>query len=171
ACADILIHDPNTGAARVLEILGYATDPLIIAGDTTIPDPGDTTAPTSDNFQEYDVSFRKQGAAANNGLHHSITPVPSRAIWRGAVGQPAIPDVTVPPRTNFTLATLDLSWLDLSTGPNPNVTDDQRLAPGESCTYNILLTGNDRTIVSESTDHHIPGGIYFFPVKIINNVV
>ncbi|MBA3240787.1 MAG: hypothetical protein H0T60_06125 [Acidobacteria bacterium] len=164
-CADIEIHD-NSGNPRILEIRGYATDPLIIAGDESSSPavPGDVSPRTSDNFEQYGVTFRKQGAAAENALLDSTTPMPSRATWRGAVGQPAVPPVGV-------LAALDLSALDLSTGPNPNVADDQRLAPGESCTYLILLRGSDSTIVSESSDHQIPGGFYPFPVKIINNIV
>jgi hypothetical protein len=161
ACTDILINN-GSGQARKLDVRGYATDPLIIAGDTTIP--------TSDNFGSYSVTFRKQGAADEFTIDASTLPVPDRATWSGAPGDPPVPLPDI-------LATLDLSWLDAG-NPSPvdadgnliTIPDDQRLPRRESCTYNIILRGGDRTLVNENTNHTLPGGIYLFPVKIVNDL-
>jgi hypothetical protein len=166
-CTDVLINN-GTGTARQLDIRGYATDPLIIAGDVTVPTPGDLTQPTSDNFGSYNVTFIKQGAAAESAVTISANPVPDRATWRGAVGEPAVPPADI-------LATLDLSWLDAGGPPavdfngNP-IPNDQRLPRQSSCTYIIFLRGGDSTIVSEGTNHQVPGGFYPFPVKIVNDL-
>ncbi|MEP7199184.1 MAG: hypothetical protein ABI874_05130, partial [Chloroflexota bacterium] len=54
------------------------------------------------------------------------------------------------------LAVLDLSWVDAGT-PAPNdangnpVPADNRLARQTSCTYDIFVRVNDKTIVSEGT--------------------
>lgn len=156
ACSDIQINN-GAGVARKLDVRGYATDPLII--------PGNLDQPTSDNFGQYSVTLRRQGAAGEVTVLQSTTPMPARAVWSGGVGEPPV----------ALLATLDLSWLDAST-PAPVdaagtvVPADQRLARGASCTYNIILRANDTTKVNESTNHHIPGGLYLFPVKIVNDL-
>lgn len=155
-CTDILIND-GAGHARSVDIRGFATDPLII--------PGDLTQPTSDNFGGYSVTFRKQGASGEVTVRRSAIPVPGRGVWTGGAGDPPA-DV---------LATLDLSWIDAAT-PAPNdadgnpIPDDQRLARNTACTFDIFLRANDTTIVSEGTNHQVPGGIYSFPVKIVNDL-
>lgn len=154
-CTDVLVND-GAGNARKLDIRGFATDPLIIAADP---------APPSDNFDAYSVTFRRQGAAGEVTVQRSTSPVPGRAIWTGGVGDPPL-DV---------LATLDLSWIDaavpapLDADGNP-VPADQRLARQTSCTFDLLLRANDKTIVSEGTNHHVPGGLYSFPIKIVNDL-
>ena len=155
-CTDILIND-GANAARSLDIRGFATDPLIVAGDST--------QPTSDNFAGYTVHFRKQGAASEVAVLSSAAPVPNRATWSGGAGDPP----------TGLLAVLDLSWVDAGVGA-PNDADgnpvpaDNRLVRGTACTYDIILRANDLTIVSEGTNHHIPTGEYTFPVKIINDL-
>ena len=156
ACTDILIND-GANAARSLDIRGYATDPLIVAGDLT--------QPTSDNFAGYTVNFRKQGAVSEVAVMSSATPVPNRATWSGGPGEPP---------TDL-LAVLDLSWVDAGVAaPLDNngvpVPADNRLTRGTACTYDIILRANDLTIVSEGTNHYIPTGEYTFPVKIINDL-
>ncbi|MGH9873314.1 MAG: hypothetical protein ACRD9S_12740 [Pyrinomonadaceae bacterium] len=155
-CTDVLIND-GTNVARSLDIRGFATDPVIVAGNTL---------PPSDNFQDYSVTFRKQGAASEVTVLLSTSPVPDRATWSTGAGNPPM-DI---------LATLDLSWvdagvaapLDASTPPVP-VPADNRLARGTSCTYDIFLRVNDTTLVSEGTNHNISPP-YTFPVKIVNDL-
>jgi len=155
-CTDILIND-GAGAARNLDIRGFATDPLII--------PADLTQPTSDNFDGYSVTFRKQGAGGEVAIRRSTVPVPGRAVWTGGAGDPP----------TEVLATLDLSWIDAAT-PAPVDADgnpipaDQRLARKTSCTFDIILRASDKTIVNEGTRHTVPGGVYTFPVKIVNDL-
>lgn len=155
-CTDILIND-GTGNARSIDIRGYATDPLIDISDLTLP---------SDNFDKFKIQIKKQGASGNITIKNDTSaPIPSRAIWKGGATEPPT-DV---------LAILDLSWLDADT---PATLDDagvpipasHRLTRGTSCTYVIKLYADDKTIVNESTDHHIPGGYYSFPVKIVNDL-
>ncbi|HLG15968.1 MAG TPA: hypothetical protein VJH03_15900 [Blastocatellia bacterium] len=159
ACQDIYILDVPGG---ILEITGYATDPLVLPADPT-------TTPTNDNFDRYRVGFRKQGAAADFWLdiplaggapaHATLsptTPVPTRAVWKGAAGDPVDPPAAV-------LAEWKLDWL---TGGNAAVPADQRLAPSESCPYDIVLEVWDKTIVSEDGPHWT--GRLTFPIKIHN---
>ncbi len=153
-CSDIHVNN-GSDAARVLDIRGFATDPLIVSGDTTTP--------TSDNFNRYTVWFRKQGAPSDIRIVTSNNPVPDRATWSGGSGDPPV-DV---------LAEWDLSWIDAGT-PAPNDADgnpipaNQRLARGESCTYDVILWAWDKTIVNEGTVHHT--GKLTFPVKIVNDL-
>ncbi len=57
--------------------------------------------------------------------------------------------------------------------PAPNDADgnpvpaDNRLARQTSCTYDIFVRVNDKTIVSEGADHDT---FYTFPVKIVNDL-
>ncbi|MEW5987042.1 MAG: hypothetical protein AB1791_10450 [Chloroflexota bacterium] len=153
-CTDVLIND-GTGVARQLDIRGFATDPLIV--------PADLTMPTSDNFNYYTVSLRKQGQPSVVTITNaSTTPAPNRATWTTGAGDPP----------TAVLSTLDLSWLDAAT-PAPNdaagnpIAAGQRLARGTSCTYDLLLHVRDRTIVSEGTVHYVD---YSFPVKIVNDL-
>lgn len=154
-CTDVLIND-GSNVARSLDIRGFATDPLIVTADLT--------QPTSDNFDGYSVTFRKQGAVSEVAVLSSALPVPNRATWSGGAGDPPT-DI---------LATLDLSWVDAGV-PAPNdangvpVPADNRLARQTSCTYDIILRVNDKTIVSEGTNHHISPP-YTFPVKIVNDL-
>ena len=153
-CTDVLIGGGGT-TPRKLDISGFATDPLIVTADLT--------APTSDNFANYVVSFRRQGAIGTPVIVSSPTPSPSRAIWTGGAGDPPVSELGV----------WDLSWIDAGSPPavdaNGNPIDpSQRLARGTSCTYDIFLTVNDSTIVSESTDHNV--GLLTFPLKIVNDL-
>ncbi len=154
-CADIFMLDVPGG---VIAIEGYATDPLIV--------PGDLTQPTSDNFKEYRVGFRKQGAAADEWLDIPLAagsypalsptlPVPDRATWSGGVGDPPA----------SVLAEWDLRWLDAATNPH-GLPADQLLAEGESCSYDIVLKVWDKTIVNEHHNHWT--GRLTFPIKIHN---
>ena len=157
-CTDILIND-GTGNARSLDIMGYATDPLI---DVDL-------APhlPNDNFDKYKVLIQKQGAPGNITIkNNTSSPIPNRATWKGGAIEPPT-DV---------LGLLDLSWLDAD---SPAPLDDagvpipasHRLTRGTSCTYVIKSYADDKTIVNEGTDHHIPGGYYSFPVKIVNDLL
>ncbi len=155
-CTDILIND-GAGNARSLDIRGYATDALIDATDLTLP---------SDNFDKYKVLIQKQGAPGNITVKSDTsTPVPNRATWSGD---------PIEPSTDL-LTTLDLSWFDATT-PAPlddagiPVPGSHRLPRGTACTYVIKLYCDDKTIVNEATDHHIPGWYFSFPVKIINDL-
>lgn len=155
ACEDIYILDlPGT----VLPIEGYATDPLI--------DSGDTTMPTSDNFKEYKMWFQKQGAVgwvpldiplAGGSLPtlSDTSPVPDRATWSGGPVDPPV----------GALAEWDLGWLDAAINPQ-GLAADQLLAEGESCTYNLRLEVWDKTIVHEVYPHWT--GTIVFPVKVHN---
>ena len=155
-CTDVLINN-GSGVARSLDIRGFATDPLIVTTDTT--------QPTSDNFESYSVTFRKQGALSEVTVLVSAAPKPGRVTWTGGLGDPP----------EDLLTTLDLSWIDAGV-PAPNdfngvpVPAGNRLARQTSCTYDIILRASDSTIVSEGTDHHIPTGEYTFPVKIVNDL-
>ena len=33
-----------------------------------------------------------------------------------------------------------------------------------------FTAANDKTIVSEGSNHHVPGGLYSFPIKIVNDL-
>lgn len=158
-CEDIHILDVPGG---IIAVEGYATDPLIV--------PGDTTTPTSDNFKEYKVKFQKQGAPTwveldiplAGGSHPGLAetnPVPDRATWSGG---PSDPPTGV-------IAEWDLRWLDAAANPK-SLPANQLLVAEESCTYNLMLQVWDKTIFSESYSfQHYPHYTWkVFPVKIHN---
>lgn len=154
ACTDILVGGGGA-VPRQVDILGFATDPLIVGTDLAVP--------TSDNFENYTVSFRKQGQVDNPVIVTSSTPVPGRATWTGG----ATPPIEA-------LATWDLAWIDAGSAPAVDfngtpIGAGQRLARGTSCTYDVFLSLSDTTFVSEGTDHHIT--MLSFPVKIVNDLL
>jgi hypothetical protein len=147
-CTDLFTK--NAAGFKTVQITGTAWDQLIDLGDGTAANPIDLTKPTSDNFNEYLVYFNKQGAASGWQLLKSSTdPVPARP---NPVGVGVLSD-------------WKLQTIDKATNPD-NRPADQLLDPGESCSYDILLGVNDKTIVSESTNHN--SGWITFPIKIVN---
>lgn len=149
-CQDLSLG-AGQGIAQILDILGFATDPLADTSDTSYP---------SDNFGNYRLTMSKQGTPGEVEIIQSTAPVPSRAIWVDGPGDPP----------NGLLASLPLSHLDAgsSTAPTPAWAAHQ-LGRGESCTYIFRLRATDLTLVSEVSTHHLGGG-YIFPVKIINDL-
>lgn len=145
-CTDLYMRD-NAGNFKTVDIMGTAYDPLII--------PGNLSQPTSDNFDHYHVSIQKQSAAAANTIINSVNPVPARPALSG-VGTLA----------SFNLANLDITQ-NAILNPGAPWSMDQLLADGASCNYNFILYVADKTLVSESTVHHIAP--YYFPIKIINS--
>lgn len=142
ACTDLYTQDQNA-AFKTVDVEGIAWDALI--------DPADTTQPTSDNFDHYEVTIQKQGAAGESALHSSTSTVPA------ARTKPVAVDV---------LTSWDLEWLNAATNPQ-SWPADQLLAPGESCTYDVILRVWDKTVVDEHTVHY--SGKVTFPIKIINS--
>lgn len=139
-CTDLYTKDAG-GAFRTVDVEGTAWDELIVAGDLT--------QPTSDNFDRFELSFQKQGASGEVPLVNSNLPVPARP-------NPVGVDV---------LGQWDLQWLDAATNPQ-GLAADQLLAPGEACSYDLILRVWDKTVVNESTVHH--SGKLTFPIKVIN---
>jgi len=128
-----------------VNVNGTAWDQII---DISTPD---YTKPTSDNFANYTVTFNKQGATSSPAvLISSASPVPARPLPLG-VG---------------TLAPWNLQILDAASNPM-GLPADQLLAPGEACTYDVILNVNDSTMVDENHNHAISP--YTFPIKIINS--
>jgi hypothetical protein len=141
SCTDLFTKDA-TGNFITVEVIGTAWDQLI--------DLADSTKPTSDNFDSYDIYFNKQGAAVNQLLKHSDNPVPAR-----------------PFPVNFgVLADWNLQTLDKKTNPD-NRPEDQLLERGEGCTYDILLVVKDKTQLNDTNITH-NSGLISFPIKIIN---
>jgi len=141
-CTCLYMRD-SSGNFKTIDIKGIAFDPLII--------PADFTAPTSDNFDFYRMVIQKQSSvSAAPQLVHSTSPVPARPALVPAEG---------------ILTSFNLANLDMATNP-AGWPMDQLLAEGTSCNYNFILYVQDKTIVSEYTNHN--NGNYYFPVKIIN---
>ena len=143
-CADLYTQNSNS-VFQTVNINGTAWDQII---DISTPD---YTKPTSDNFANYTVTFNKQGATSSPAvLISSASPVPARPLPLG-VG---------------TLAPWNLQILDAASNPM-GLPADQLLAPGEACTYDVILNVNDSTMVDENHNHAISP--YTFPIKIINS--
>jgi hypothetical protein len=143
-CEDLYTQNSD-GTFKVVDIEGTAWDPLI--------DPGDTTTPTSDNFDRYEVKFKKQGALSGEvELINSDSPIPPRSDPFG-VG---------------ILAKWDLETLNAATNPL-GLPADQLLEPGESCPYDIILRVYDLTVVNEIDPGYHYSGKITFPIKIINS--
>jgi hypothetical protein len=140
-CADLYTQH-HDGTFKTVNIQGTAWDRLI--------DPADLTRPTSDNFAHFTVNFQKQGAAGFALLIDSPNPVPARPLPLG-VG---------------TLTPWNLQTVDAATNPL-GLPMDQLLAPGQECTYNVILYVSDSTVVNESGVHDTSPPI-LFPIKIIN---
>ncbi len=141
-CED-LYTQASDGTFKIVDIEGTAWDPLI--------DPADLTWPTSDNFDRYDVKFKKQGASSEVELITSNSPVPPR---------PAPVGVGI-------LATWDLETLNAATNPL-GLPADQLLQPGEFCPYDIILRVYDLTVVNEVDPSYHYSGKITFPIKITN---
>ena len=143
-CADLYTQNSNS-VFQTVNINGTAWDQII---DISTPD---YTKPTSDNFANYTVTFNKQGATSSPPvLISSASPVPARPLPPG-VG---------------TLTPWNLQILDAASNPM-GLPADQLLAPGEACTYDVILNVNDSTMVDENHNHAISP--YTFPIKIINS--
>lgn len=154
-CADLYTRT-NAGAFKTVNIEGTAWDQLI--------DPANLTKPTSDNFDKYVVDFQKQGAAGRVRLFHDL----SASLVTPATA-PTSTD-PVPARPNpigvGTLVSWNLQTVDAASNPM-GLPAAQLLAPGEECTYNIILEVWDKTVVNEWTVHW--SGWVVFPIKIINS--
>jgi hypothetical protein len=141
-CQDLYMKNKD-GSFKTVDIQGTAWDALI--------DPANTAAPTSDNFDRYELSFQKQGAPSWQTITTSTSPVPPRPNPVG-VGS---------------LASWNLQGLDFAANPH-GYPANQLLKEGESCTFNLYLKVYDLTYVNESG----PGAHYgwdIFPLKIINS--
>ena len=148
-CSDMytLTHE---GIFKTVDIRGYAWDQYI--------DRSDLAAPTSNNFDRYEVDFFKQGAISPQvQLISSTNTMPPRAL--------ALPAETL---ATGTLTPWNLQVLDAASNPL-GLPADQLLGPGEACVYNIILGAWDKTVVNEGTVHQAPlSGLTLFPIKIIN---
>lgn len=138
ACTDLFTQE-TAGVFRTVAVNGTAWDELIVPGDTSVP---------SNNFDHYTVHFQKQGAAGWAQLIDSSTSIP-------AAGNPVGVGV---------LVDWDLQTVDAASNPL-GLSADQLLAPGEACSYVLMLQAWDNTLVGESTVHYHWD---LFPVKIIN---
>jgi len=126
---------------KKVPILGEAYDPPIDATITPIVSP-------NDNFNYYQLWFRKQGAAA----YSDIPP--------GIIKTPVGPGVGV-------LVDWDLTMLDAVTNPL-GLPADQLLKRGEACPYTILLYVCDKTHLSDTATPHYKYDSW--PVKIVNDL-
>jgi hypothetical protein len=145
-CSDMYTQTPE-GVFKTVDVRGYAWDQYI--------DRNDPTAPTSDNFDSYQVRFVKQGALSPQVvLVNSTNTVPPRAL--------ALPAETL---ATGTLTPWSLQVLDAASNPL-GLPGDQLLGPGEACVYNVILEAWDKTVVNEGTVHW--SGWVLFPIKIIN---
>jgi hypothetical protein len=147
-CSDMYTQTPE-GLFKTVDVRGYAWDEYI--------DRNDLTAPTSNNFDSYQVRFLKQGAVSPAVLLiSSSNTVPPRAVF------PAPAEILA----TGTLTPWNLQVLDAASNPL-GLPADQLLGPGEACVYNVLLEAHDKTIVDENHVHQTPGWV-LFPIKIIN---
>lgn len=145
-CSDMYTQTPE-GVFKTVDIRGYAWDQYI--------DRNDLTAPTSNNFDSYQVRFVKQGAVSPQVLLiNSTNTVPARAL--------ALPAESL---STGTLTPWNLQVLDAASNPL-GLPADQLLGPGEACVYIVILEAWDKTVVNESTVHY--SGWKLFPIKIIN---
>jgi hypothetical protein len=147
-CGDLYTQN-SAGVFQTVNVQGFAWDQLI---DPATPD---FTKPTSDNFNNYTVTFQKQGAAEWITLINSTSPVPARpALAIGSGG---------------TLTSWNLQWLDAASNP-AMLPADQLLAQGQECTYIVNVQAYDLTVVDEDTTHQCvpPSPGTEFPIKIIN---
>jgi hypothetical protein len=135
------------GVFKTVDVRGHAWDQYI--------DRNDLTAPTSNNFDSYQVRFVKQGALSPQVvLVNSTNTVPPRAL--------ALPAESL---ATGTLTPWNLQVLDAASNPL-GLPADQLLGPGEACVYNVILEAWDKTVVNEGTVHW--SGWVLFPIKIIN---
>jgi hypothetical protein len=145
-CTD-LYTQTHEGIFKTVDIRGHAWDDYI--------DRNDLTAPTSNNFERYQVRFTKQGALSPQvTLIDSTDTVPPRAL--------VLPAETL---ATGTLSAWNLQVLDAASNPL-GLPVDQLLGPGEACVYVVVLEAWDRTVVDEGTVHW--SGWKLFPIKIIN---
>lgn len=145
-CSDMYTQTPE-GVFKTVDVRGYAWDQYI--------DRMDLSAPTSNNFDSYQVRFVKQGAVSPQvQLINSTNTVPARAA--------ALPAESL---TTGTLTPWNLQVLDAASNPL-GLPGDQLLGPGEACVYNVILEAWDKTVVDEGTVHY--SGWVLFPIKIIN---
>jgi len=127
---------------KTVSIMGEAYDPPI---DPTIT----PVTPPNDNFDYYNLKFRKQGAPS----YQIISPP-------GNVTAPVGPGVGV-------LVQWDLTMLDKATNPM-GLPSNQLLERGETCPYTIQLYVRDKTHVSDTATPHY---IYdHWPVNIVNDL-
>lgn len=118
----------------------------------------------NDNFDDYSMSFVKQ--ADGGGIIPVLTPgvrVPNIL--------PTLPPPPPPPAlAGDVLAEWDVvSAIDAGPKPDPYVPPPSgKLYQGESCTYDIYLSANDKTLVGDGGIHH--GYTVSFPIKIINDI-
>jgi len=115
----------------------------------------------NDNFDFYNLKFKKQFGAYQNLTGNITTRVPAL---------PATPPVPVPSVTDADeLAVWDITTLDGGLAPNPYVpAPDPLIYRGESCTYTLRLYVKDNSIVSHDHDGH--EAWQFESVKIINDL-
>jgi hypothetical protein len=146
-CSDMYTQTPE-GVFKTVDIRGFAWDEYI--------DRSDLTAPTSNNFDSYQVRFVKQGAVSPQVLLiNSTNTVPPRAVFPAPAESKA----------TGTLTPWNLQVLDAASNPL-GLPADQLLGPGEACVYVVILEAWDKTIVNEGTVHY--SGWKLFPIKIIN---
>lgn len=145
-CSDMYTQTAE-GIFKTVDIRGHAWDQYV--------DRNDLSAPTSNNFDRYQVRFVKQGALSPQVvLITSTNTVPPRAL--------ALPAESL---ATGTLAPWNLQVLDAASNPM-GLPADQLLGPGEACVYNVILEASDKTVVNEGTVHD--SGWVLFPIKIIN---
>lgn len=145
-CSDLYTQTAE-GVFKTVEIRGHAWDQYI--------DRNDLSAPTSNNFDRYEVRFAKQGALSPQvQLINSSNTVPPRAA--------VLPAESL---ATGTLTPWNLQVLDAASNPM-GLPGDQLLGPGEACVYNVILEAWDKTVVDEGTVHW--SGWVLFPIKIIN---
>lgn len=145
-CSDMYTQT-HEGIFKTVDIRGYAWDQYI--------DRADLTAPTSNNFDSYQVHFSKQGAVSPQVmLINSTNTVPARAL--------ALPAESL---ATGTLTPWNLQVLDAASNPL-GLPADQLLGPGEACVYVVILEAWDKTVVNEGSVHD--SGWKLFPIKIIN---
>ena len=152
-CGDLHLKD---FVGKTAKIMGFAWDPLII-------DTAPITSP-NDNFGDYSMSFIKQ--SDGGGTISVLTPgvrVPNVL--------PTLPPPPPPPAlAGGVLAEWDvISAIDAGPKPNPYVPPPSgKLYRGESCTYDIYLSANDKTFVGDGGNNH--GYQVSFPIKIVNDL-
>jgi len=139
--------------ARV-RIMGLAWDPVI---DEAWWPP----APPNDNFDHYNLKFKKQF-----GPYHGLTGDISTRV----PALPAAPPVSVPGAADAgELAVWDITTLDGGTAPSPYTpAPDPLIYRGESCTYTLRLYVKDNSIVGHDHDGHEAWD--WESVKIINDL-
>jgi hypothetical protein len=134
-----------------VEIIGHAWDPLILD-----PPLAPANLEPNDNFDQYGMSFRKDGGAwVAIPLASPNVPVPN------------VRQVAEPPDTDTDVLTTWDIITALDAGPLQAADPGEKIYRGQRCAYIVYLGVSDKTHVSDDGAHTAED---FFPFCIVNDL-